>query len=59
MLLNKNMINEEAYDSLILGELNVYDEICKQPNRKNCALIPCRAIEQILEVLNDGENKDK
>ena len=55
----KNMINEETYDSSILGELNIYDEICKQPNRKNCALIPSRAIEQILEVLDDGENKDK
>lgn len=47
----KNMINEEEYNSDILGELNVYDEICKQPNRKNCALIPSRAIDKFLEVL--------
>lgn len=47
----KNMINEEEYDSDILGELNVYDEICKQPNRKNCALIPSKAIDKFLEVL--------
>ena len=33
----RNMINEEEYDSELLGELNVYDQICKQPNRKNCA----------------------
>ena len=29
----KKMINEEEYDATLLGELNVYDEICKQPNR--------------------------
>lgn len=52
----KNMINEEDYDADLLGELNVYDEICKQPNRKSCALIPSRAIDELLEVLNNGEN---
>ncbi len=51
----KKMINEEAYDSDVLGELNVYDEICKQPNRKSCALIPSKAVEKLLEVL-DNEN---
>ena len=30
----KNMINEQPYDSNLLGELNVYDEIYLQPNRK-------------------------
>ena len=43
----KNMINEEDYDADLLGELNVYDEICKQPNRKSCALIPSRAIDEL------------
>lgn len=52
----KNMINEDDYDADLLGELNVYDEICKQPNRKSCALIPSRAIDELLEVLNNGEN---
>ena len=52
----KNMINEEDYDASILGELNVYDEVCKQPNRKGCALIPSRAIDELLEVLNNGGN---
>lgn len=51
----KNMIQEEKYDSEILGELNVFDEICKQPNRKNCALIPSKAIENLLEVISDGK----
>ena len=45
----RKMINEEEYDSEVLGELNVYDEICKQPNRKNCALLPGGAIKDMLE----------
>lgn len=45
----RKMINEEEYDSEVLGELNVYDEICKQPNRKNCALLPSVAIKEMLE----------
>lgn len=47
----KNMINEEPYDKDLLGELNVYDEIYKQPNRKTCALLPSNAIEKMLEQL--------
>ena len=43
-----NMINEVEYNSDTLGELNVYDEICKQPNRKNCALLPSVAISDML-----------
>ncbi|MEG1495639.1 MAG: SUF system NifU family Fe-S cluster assembly protein [Bacilli bacterium] len=43
------MIEEEPYDKTILGELNVYNEIYKQPNRKKCALLPFKAIHQILE----------
>ena len=45
----RKMINEEEYDSEVLGELNVYDEICKQPNRKNCALLPSVAIKEMME----------
>lgn len=50
-----NMINEEEYDSDLLGELNVYDEICKQPNRKNCALLPSKAIYKMLGDLEKYE----
>ena len=46
-----NMINEKEYDSSLLGELNVYDEISKQPNRKNCALLPMNAVEKMLDSL--------
>lgn len=49
----QKMINEEEYDSEILGELNVYDEICKQPNRKNCALLPSVAVIEMLEELKN------
>ena len=47
-----NMINEKEYDEELLGELAVYDEICKQPNRKNCALLPENAIDKMLGELN-------
>ena len=46
-----DMINEKDYDSELLGELNVYDEISKQPNRKNCALLPMNAVEKMLDSL--------
>ena len=45
----QKMINEDEYDEDVLGELNVYDEICKQPNRKNCALLPSVAVENMLK----------
>lgn len=45
----QNMINEKEYDKEVLGELNVYDQVYKQPNRKTCALLPSRAAESILK----------
>ena len=51
----QKMIQEEDYDKDILGELNVYDEICKQPNRKNCALLPSVAIDKMLGELEIGK----
>ena len=47
----QNMIEEKEYDKELLGELNVYDEISKQPNRIHCALIPSIAVHQILDQL--------
>ncbi len=49
----QNMINEKEYDEKLLGELNVYDEIYMQPNRKKCALLPSNAVEKILEVIKN------
>ena len=47
----KNMINEKEYDEELLGELIVYDEIYKQPNRKNCALLPTVALDKMIGEL--------
>lgn len=54
LLLNyKNMIMEEDYDKELLGELLVYDEIYLQPNRKNCALLPLKAVERLLKIIEN------
>ncbi len=45
----QNMINEEEYDSSILGELNVFDEIYMQPARKNCALLPSKCVIKVID----------
>jgi len=45
----EKMINEQEYNKNILGELNVYDEIYKQPNRKNCAILPFKGLKQIIK----------
>lgn len=45
----KKMLNEEEYDSSVLEELNVYDEVYKQPSRKKCASLPIEAIEKIID----------
>lgn len=49
----KNMIDEKDFDEKLLDELNVYDEISQQPNRKNCALLPEKAIEEMLGKLEN------
>ena len=56
LLINyKNMINEKEYNEDLLGELIVYDEIYKQPNRKNCALLPSVAIDKMIGELEENE----
>ena len=47
----QNMIEEKEYDEELLGELTVYDEISKQPNRVHCALLPSIAVSQMLDEL--------
>ncbi|MBQ6687558.1 MAG: SUF system NifU family Fe-S cluster assembly protein [Bacilli bacterium] len=42
------MINEEKYNSDILNEANAYDDIYKQNNRKNCALLPYKGIKKAI-----------
>ena len=44
----ENMLDEKEYDSDILEEAVVYDDIYKQPNRKKCALLPWWGINKII-----------
>ena len=56
LLINyQNMINEKPYDKKLLEELNAYDEIYLQPNRKNCALLPGKALERLIKRLEDED----
>ena len=50
----KNMIDEKEYDKDMLGELYVYNEIGKQPNRIKCALLPYNAICKMLNRLDEA-----
>ncbi len=43
------MIGELPYEEELLGELNIYNEIYKQPSRKRCALLPMDAIKKIID----------
>lgn len=45
------MINEEEYNSEVLEEAIVYDDIYKQPNRKKCALLPWWGFEKVVNKL--------
>lgn len=47
----ENMINEKEYDENVLGELIVYNEIYKQPNRKKCALLPFESVRKIIDKM--------
>lgn len=46
----ERMINEMPYDEEVLGELNIYNEVYKQPSRKKCALLPVMSIKKIVET---------
>ena len=48
----ENMINEKNYSEQLLGEAIVYDDIAKQPNRKNCALLTWKGTKEVLEKRN-------
>lgn len=47
-----NMINEEVYDRQLVGELNVYDDLYKQPSRKKCATLSTMGISKVLDSYN-------
>ena len=48
-----NMIDEKEYDGEILEEAIVYDDVCKQPSRKKCALLPWWGLEKVIQK-NEG-----
>lgn len=52
----ENMLNEKQYDQELLKDLNAYDEIYKQPNRKKCALFPFETFKKILEKYSNLNN---
>jgi len=43
------MIEEEEYDSHVLGEAMVYEDMYKQPSRKTCATLFVRGISEVLK----------
>ena len=47
----ENMLDEKEYDENLLGELMVYDEIYKQPNRKKCALLPFESLRKVIDKM--------
>lgn len=49
----KSMLEEEKFDSELLGELNVYSDVSRQPNRIKCALLPYSAICKMLNRLDE------
>lgn len=54
-----HMINEEEYKENILGELNVYNDISRQPSRKKCAILPFQTLEKTLVKYESGVSNEK
>lgn len=46
----EKMVNEEEYNDSVLQELNVYNDIYKQPSRKKCALLPFESIKKVINT---------
>ena len=44
----EKMLDEQEYNSDLLEEAIVYDDIYKQPNRKKCALLPWWGIDKVI-----------
>ena len=50
-----NMIDEKEYDKDLLGELNAYEEIYMQPNRKKCAIFPFETLKKVIKKYKDNQ----
>ena len=49
----ENMLNEKEYDPEVLGDLNLYQDIYKQPNRKKCAFLPFESFKKVIEKIEE------
>lgn len=47
----EKMIDNLEHDDEVLGELTVYSDISKQPNRRKCALLPFESLRKIIEKM--------
>ena len=47
------MLDEKEYNSEILENSIVYDDIYKQPNRKKCALLPWWGLERVIKKIEE------
>ena len=52
------MINEEEYNKDLLEELNIYEDIHKQPSRKKCATLGIEGIQDLVKQMKHLQ-KDK
>ena len=50
------MLDEKEYNSEILENAIVYDDIYKQPNRKKCALLPWWGLEKVVKKIEEKSN---
>ena len=48
----ENMVEEKGYKEELLNEALAYNEIYKQNNRKNCALLPYKGMKKLFEELS-------
>ena len=48
-----NMIEEREYNSDLLAECCVYDDIYKQPSRKTCVTLFARGMEKVINTKNN------
>ena len=55
----ENMLEGKQYNSDILEEANVYDDIAKQPSRKKCALLPWIGMEKIIKNYKQTVEKNE
>ena len=51
------MINEENYNKELLGELNAYNDIGRQPSRIKCARLPFDTLEKTIKIYDEVKDE--